>query len=148
MYQLLVYLAILLILWIAFPLGWRVSKSVPDEVPPARVYIEIGIDVLFFLALAFTLYGLDVRWIGVLVVLAALIARKYFEFVPYFIAASGIVLGLATLASPGIQGMIAILTLAMNFLLGATTKQWKSVLRKTFWQPVAAVIVSLLATIF
>jgi hypothetical protein len=139
----LLFIASLIVLYSAFFIGWRVSRNVPDEVPPARRYVEITIDALMLIMTGLTLYALDQRLLAVLVPVAIIIVRVFVPFTYVYAPATGIILGASMGAAPELQATIILLCLTLNYLLGAAAKGAKPLLLRTLAQPVVAILVAI-----
>ena len=116
--------AILFMLLATFFIGWKVGASVQDEVVPARKYLQFGI-ALIALIIAFLVLRTRVLefWLIMLCIACAAIlvaARK----LPWLTAALGGVLCGFALFAPLVQADVAVLSLLLNYLLGATSR-WK-----------------------
>ena len=138
----LAFIAILFILAIAFFLGQRTGKSVPDEVGPekkgqktARRYVLFGIDVLLIMMLSFALYAYGQYFLAFLCILL-IFARKY--LLQSYAMMSGIVIGAVMLLSLDAQVIILTLCLLGNFLLGAVEQ--KTATRNAIIQPAIALV--------
>jgi hypothetical protein len=136
------FIAIAFTLYIVFFIGWNVGNSVPDEIIPSRRYLEIGIDLLLLAMLCIVLFGFGHYLAATLILVAVLAARYFLPFTYVYAPLSGVLLAASTLLPAQVQVAVAVLCLALNFLLGATSKL--KVLMRSILQPLAAVALALI----
>jgi hypothetical protein len=135
------YIVILFILYVAFFIGWRVGRSVPDEVSGAGKYMRIAVDVLLLLTII-TLMFFDMALWSVILLALGIGVRFFYERLRF--AVSGIVLGLAVLAPIELQYVIVVLCLLQNYLYGVTEENSQKLLLASMWQPIVGIIVGLI----
>ncbi len=136
-------LAILFILIMVALLAHYISKEVPDEVPVARKYVELGTDALFLITIGITIWAFDLKIVAIVIPIVLIIARRVLNitrlYTPLYAPVTGAILAVSILTK--IETVIIILVLSLNYTIGIQAKNWKNVLRSIWLQPAAAIII-------
>ncbi len=132
-------ISILFVLLSIAPLGYYISQSVQDEVPKARKYVELGIDALFVIMCGITIWSFGLHITAIIAPIAIILAKRLWSLRRIYAPVSGAIIAVSSLTNMYVT--LVIMCLALNYGIGITSKNKKTLFHEIWLQPLAAILI-------